>query len=56
MLYLSYVASFVSIILGIFEPFGKNMRTILVLNFLGNLFVGISYLCILKLSGAEGAL
>lgn len=41
--YVAYAASFISIILGIFEPFGKKMQTVYILNFLGNLLVGISY-------------
>ena len=43
MLYVAYIASFISIILGIIEPFGKKMQTVLILNFLGNFLVGISY-------------
>ena len=43
MLYAAYIASFISIILGIIEPFGKKMQTVLILNFLGNFLVGISY-------------
>lgn len=49
---LSYIASFISIILGLFEPFGKKMRTVLTLSLLGNVCVGISYLLIQKYSGA----
>lgn len=43
----SYVASFVSTILGLCEPFGKNMKTILLLYISGNLLVGLSYLFVL---------
>lgn len=49
---ISYAASFISTILGLCEPFGKKMSTILVLNFLGNFLVGLSYLCISGYSGA----
>ena len=49
---ISYVASFISTILGLCEPFGKNMKLILTLNFLGNLLVGISYLLVASYSGA----
>jgi len=48
----SYIASFVATILGLIEPFGKKMKTILTLNFLGNLLVGISYLFVAGYSGA----
>ncbi|MBE7030409.1 MAG: YgjV family protein [Ruminococcaceae bacterium] len=50
--FISYIASFISIILGLIEPFGKKMRTILTLNFSGNLLVGTSYLLIGGHSGA----
>ena len=48
----SYVASFISTILGLCEPFGKSMKTILMYYFFGNLLVGISYLLIFGYSGA----
>lgn len=48
----SYVASFVSTVLGLCEPFGKNMKWILTLNFFGNFLVGISYLLVGSYSGA----
>ena len=48
----SYIASLVSTVLGLCEPFGKKMRTILIFNFLGNLLVGISYFCVSSYSGA----
>ncbi len=48
----SYAASLVSTILGLCEPFGKSMKTILLFYFLGNLLVGLSYLFILGYSGA----
>ena len=43
MQYIAYTASIISIILGVLEPFGKKMQTVLILNFLGNFLVGISY-------------
>ncbi|MBE7033027.1 MAG: YgjV family protein [Ruminococcaceae bacterium] len=49
---LSYISSFIATILGLIEPFGKKMKTILTLNFLGNLLVGISYLFGSDYSGA----
>lgn len=49
---LSYIASFVATVLGLIEPFGKKMKTILTLNFLGNLLVGLSYVFICGYSGA----
>ena len=48
----SYAASFISTILGLCEPFGKKMKTILTLNFLGNLLVGISYFLVSQYSGS----
>ena len=48
---ISYVLSTIAIILGIVEPFGKKMKTILVLNFTGNLLVGSSYLMVGEMSG-----
>jgi len=49
---LSYAASLIATVLGLIEPFGKKMKTILMLNFLGNVLVGISYLLISGYSGA----
>jgi len=49
---LSYTASLIATALGLLEPFGKKMKTILILNFLGNLLVGSSYLLIGGTSGA----
>lgn len=49
---LSYIASMISTVLGLFEPFSKKMKTVLTLNLLGNVFVGISYLVIARYSGA----
>ncbi len=49
---LSYTASMIATILGLLEPFGKKMKTILTLNFLGNFLVGSSYLLISCDSGA----
>ena len=48
----SYISSFIATVLGLIEPFGKKMKTILTLNFLGNLLVGISYLFVSGYSGA----
>ena len=49
---ISYIASFISTILGLCEPFGKKMKTILTFNFVGNLLVGTSYLLVNSYSGA----
>ncbi len=49
---LSYIASFISTILGLCEPFGKKMKTILIYNFLGNFLVGLSYMFVSTFSGA----
>ena len=49
---ISYIASFIATILGLIEPFGKNMKVILAFNFTGNLLVGLSYLMVGQLSGA----
>ena len=48
----SYIASFISTILGLCEPFGKKMKTILMFNFAGNFLVGLSYLLVSGYSGA----
>ena len=48
----SYIASLIATILGLCEPFGKKMKTILTLNFLGNLLVGASYHLTAGISGA----
>ena len=48
----SYIASAIATILGLCEPFGKKMKTILTLNFLGNLLVGTSYHLTSGISGA----
>ncbi len=48
---ISYIVSFISTVLGLCEPFGKKMKTILMFNFLGNLLVGISYLLVSSFSG-----
>ena len=50
--YLSYAASFISTVLGLCEPFGKKMKTILTLNFTGNFLVGLSYCLVHRYSGA----
>ena len=49
---ISYIASMIATVLGLIEPFGKKMKTILTLNFLGNLLVGLSYLMVGQKSGA----
>ena len=48
----SFRISIIATILGLLEPFGKKMTTILVFNFAGNLLVGISYLMTSSYSGA----
>lgn len=48
----SWICSFIATILGLCEPFGKKMKTILTLNFIGNLLVGISYLMVSGISGS----
>lgn len=48
---ISYIASAISTVLGLFEPFSKKMQTVLVFNFLGNFLVGASYLLVSSLSG-----
>ena len=50
---ISYVLSLVATVLGLIEPFGKNMKTILAFNFTGNLLVGLSYFLIGEMSGAS---
>ena len=50
--FFSYILSFVATILGLCEPFGKKMQTILVFNFTGNFLVGLSYLMVSGFSGA----
>lgn len=49
---ISYTASFIATVLGLCEPFGKKMKTILTFNFLGNLLVGASYHLTSGISGA----
>ncbi|MBQ2743851.1 MAG: YgjV family protein [Oscillospiraceae bacterium] len=49
---ISYIASGISIVLGLCEPFGKTMKSVLIFNFLGNLLVGLSYLLVNTLNGA----
>ncbi len=48
----SYIASFIATVLGLCEPFGKKMQTILIFNFAGNFLVGLSYLLVTGYSGA----
>lgn len=50
---ISYILSFIATVLGLCEPFGKKMQTILVFNFVGNLLVGISYFLVSGYSGAS---
>lgn len=52
MAFISYVLSFVATVLGLIEPFGKKMSTVLAFNFTGNLLVGVSYLLVSETSGA----
>lgn len=52
MTYISYIASFIAIILGLIEPFGKNMKVVLSFNFAGNVLVGLSYLLTGQITGA----
>lgn len=49
---ISYLLSLIATILGLCEPFGRKMITILAFNFAGNLLVGISYLLVSGFSGA----
>lgn len=48
----SYIASGISTVLGLCEPFSKKMRTVLIFNFLGNFLVGLSYLLVYAFNGA----
>ncbi len=48
----SYMLSLIATVLGLMEPFGKTMRTILLFNFAGNFLVGISYFLTKGYSGA----
>lgn len=48
---ISYVFSFIATILGLCEPFGKKMKYILTLNFLGNLLVALSYVLVGSING-----
>ena len=52
MVSISFVFSLIATVLGLIEPFGKNMKTILLFNFMGNLLVGFSYFLIGNMSGA----
>lgn len=47
-----YIISAVTIVLGLCEPFGKTMRTILVFNFAGNFLAGVNYFLSRSISGA----
>ena len=49
---ISYIASGITLILGIIEPFNKKMKVILVYNFIGNFLVSLSYLLVSSYSGA----
>ncbi|MBR3934567.1 MAG: YgjV family protein [Clostridia bacterium] len=48
----SYITAVIATVLGLCEPFGKKMKTILTLNFLGNLLVGANYHLKSGISGA----
>lgn len=48
----SYATSLIATVMGLLEPFGKKMKTILTLNFMGNLLVGTSYFLTSGISGA----
>ena len=48
---LSYILSSCATVLGLCEPFGKKMRTVLIFNFLGNFLVALSYLAIRTYNG-----
>lgn len=48
----SYIASVISTILGLCEPFNKKMRAVLIFNFLGNFLVGLSYVLVKTYNGA----
>ena len=50
--FFSYIASFIATVLGLCEPFGKKMQTILIFNFAGNFLVGLSYFLTKGYSGA----
>ena len=50
---ISYIASGISIVLGLCEPVGKTMKSVLIFNFLGNFLVGLSYLLVNSLNGAS---
>lgn len=47
----SYALSLVATVLGLIEPFGKKMKTVLIFNLLGNVLVGISYFLVAGYSG-----
>ena len=49
---MTYIISLVATVLGFLEPFGKNMRTILLFNLAGNLLVGVNYIFTNSISGA----
>lgn len=49
---LSYIVSLIATGLGLYEPFNKNMKAILIFNFLGNFLVATSYLLITNFNGA----
>ena len=48
----SWMCSLAATILGLCEPFGKKMKTVLVFSLIGNLLVGISYILTGGFSGA----
>ena len=49
---ISYIASGITLILGMIEPFNKKMKVILIYNFIGNFLVSLSYLLVSSYSGA----
>lgn len=52
MLIVAYIFSAITTVLGLIEPFGKNMKTILAFNFTGNALIALSYLLTGEMSGA----
>lgn len=49
---ISFVISGTATILGIWQAYGKKMRSVLIMNLIGNLLVAISYLLVASFSGA----
>ena len=48
----SYILSLIATVLGLIEPFSKRMRTVLILSFIGNFLIAVSYFCVSGYSGA----